>query len=57
MIEPFISIILTFGGIYCMWLGFAWMKYVIMISGVFMTGTFVASTFLILKSIFSKKIA
>lgn len=55
MIEPFISIILTFGGIYCMWLGYSWMKYIVMISGLFMTGTFIASTLLILKSIFSKK--
>lgn len=57
MIEPFISIVLTFGGIYFMWLSYSWMKYVIMVSGLFMTATFIASTFLIIKSIFSKKIA
>ena len=55
MIEPFLSIVLTFGGIYFMWTGIPWMKYVIMISGIFMTGTFIASTFLIIKSILLKK--
>ena len=41
MIEPFISIVLTFGGIYMMWKGVLWMKYVVMISGTLMTLVFV----------------
>jgi len=36
VIEPFISIILTFGGIWLLWKGVAWMKYVIIISGTLM---------------------
>jgi len=48
MIEPFVSILCTFGGIYFMWTGIVWMKYIIMLSGVFMTLTFVVSTLLIL---------
>ena len=33
MIEPFLSVLLTFGGIYFLWLQVIWMKYVIMFSG------------------------
>ena len=40
MIEPFFSILLTFGGIYFMWKGMLWMKYVVMISGILMTLVF-----------------
>ena len=43
MIEPFISIILTFGGIYLMWKGIIWMKYIVLISGTLMTLVFVVS--------------
>ena len=43
MIEPFISIILTFGGIYLLWTGILWFKYVIIVSGIFMTVSFVMS--------------
>ncbi len=46
MIEPFISILFTFGDIYLMWSGVIWFKYVIMISGMLMTPTFLLSTFL-----------
>ncbi len=41
IIEPFLSILLTFGGIYLMWKGILWMKYVVMISGCLMTAVFV----------------
>lgn len=43
MIEPFVSIILTFGGIYFLWQGITWMKYIVMISGILMTLVFVIS--------------
>lgn len=33
MFEPFVSLILTFGGIYLLWHGMTWVKYIIMISG------------------------
>lgn len=45
MIEPFISILLTFGGIYILWSGVLWFKYVVMFSGILMTLSFVGSTF------------
>ena len=54
MIEPFLSILCTFGGIYFMWSGILWMKYVVMISGVLMTLAFTLSVFFVLKGIFSK---
>ncbi len=55
MIEPFISILFTFGGIYLMWSGVIWFKYVIMISGMLMTLTFLLSTFFILRALLIKK--
>ena len=44
MIEPFVSILLTFGGIYSLWKGVLWCKYVIIISGILMTLSFLAGT-------------
>ena len=54
MIEPFVSIMLTFGGIYFLWSGFLWMKYIIMISGFLMTLTFLLSTLIIIKQLLKK---
>ena len=47
-IEPFFSVILTFGGIYLLWSGVLWMKYIVVFSGVLMTATFTASALLVL---------
>ena len=55
MLEPFASIILTFGGIYILWSGVLWFKYIIMLSGILMTFTFASSVFIILKQLFQKK--
>ena len=41
-IEPFCSIIITFGGIYLIWLEYTAMAYVVMISGILMTLSFIA---------------
>ncbi|MBL4724418.1 MAG: hypothetical protein JKY73_03340 [Lutibacter sp.] len=55
MVEPFLSVLLTFGGIYFLWSGILWFKYVIIISGIFMTLSFVLATFSILyQLLFSK---
>ena len=54
MIEPFASVLLTFGGLYLLWTGMLWMKYIVMFSGLLMTLTFAASTFIILKQLFQK---
>ena len=48
MIEPFFSILLTFGGIYFMWKGILWMKYVVMISGTLMTLVFAVGALAVL---------
>jgi len=48
MIEPFISVVLTFGGIYILWNGTLWMKYIVMFSGTLMTLSFTVSIFVIL---------
>jgi len=47
-VEPFLSVILTFGGIYFLWKGILWMKYVVIFSGFLMTITFTISSFLVL---------
>lgn len=51
MIEPLLSVLMTFGGIYLVWLGVDWLSYLVMISGGMMTISFVASTILILYSL------
>lgn len=55
MIEPFISILLTFGGIYFMWKGMHWLKYVVMISGSLMTIVFVVGAGAVIWQLFLKK--
>jgi len=54
MIEPFVSILVTFGGIYLMWKGFFWFKYIIVVSGTLMTFCYTLSSFFVLKSLFKK---
>ncbi|WP_299888849.1 hypothetical protein [uncultured Lacinutrix sp.] len=55
MVEPFISVILTFGGIYFLWKGITWMKYVVMISGTLMTLSFSFSALIILRQLLLQK--
>lgn len=55
IIEPFFSVILTFGGIYLMWAGMLWMKYIVMISGVLMTLIFTTSVLIALYQLLFKK--
>ena len=54
LIEPFISIVLTFGGIWLLWLGIDWFKYIIMISGSFLTISFISLCFFILLELTKK---
>ena len=54
-VEPFISVVLTFGGIYFLWTGILWMKYIIILSGFLMTTTFVVSSLLVLYQLSFKK--
>ena len=55
MIEPFASVILTFGGIYLLWKGMLWMKYIVMFSGTLMTLTYTLSVLIILIQLFQSK--
>ncbi|HSM63066.1 MAG TPA: hypothetical protein VK833_03920 [Gillisia sp.] len=55
IIEPFFSILITFGGIYFMWAGVIWMKYIVMISGVLMTLIFTTSVLIALYQLLIKK--
>ena len=51
MIEPLLSVLVTFGGIYLIWLDIDWMSYVVMVSGGLMTLSFVGSVIAILSSL------
>jgi hypothetical protein len=55
MIEPLLSVLLTFGGIYLIWMGYEWMSWVVMISGMAMTLSFAFSILLIYRSLFQTK--
>lgn len=55
MLEPFFSVLFTFGGIYLLWKGVLWMKYVVMFSGALMTLSFTIAVILILKELHLKK--
>lgn len=49
LFEPFASLVLTFGGIYFMWLGVIWFKYIIIISGLAMVISLCLTSLLIIK--------
>jgi len=55
MIEPFFSVVLTFGGIYALWKGILWMKYIVMFSGILMTASFTIAVLIILWQLFRSK--
>jgi len=54
LIEPFVSIILTFGGLYLLWKGILWVKYVVMFSGLLMTLCYSLAVFIILKQLLKR---
>ena len=55
MIEPFFSIVFTFGGIYLMWKGILWMKYVVMVSGTLMTAVYFFGAAAVLQQLFFRQ--
>lgn len=55
IIEPFLSVVLTFGGLYFLWSGELWMKYIVMMSGIVMTLTYSLSIVVILAQLVRKK--
>ncbi|MBT3442613.1 MAG: hypothetical protein HOG23_03765 [Flavobacteriaceae bacterium] len=50
-IEPFVSILLTFGGIYFLWIEILWFKYLVIFSGFLMTISFLLSVIIIIKDL------
>lgn len=54
MIEPFLSVVLTFGGLYLLWKEMLWMKYVVMFSGTLMTLSFTWSVLIIFYQLIRK---
>jgi len=55
MIEPLVSVLTTFGGIYFLWKGMLWMKYIVMISGMLMTLSYTLSILLVFWALFKKR--
>ncbi len=55
LVEPLLSVLTTFGGIYFLWTGILWMKYIVMLSGVLMTLSYTVSVGLIFWNLFRKK--
>ncbi len=55
MTEPLLSVLLTFGGLFMLWEGIIWMKYIVMISGTLMTLSFTGSVIIILKQLLKKQ--
>jgi hypothetical protein len=55
MIEPFVSIIFTFGGIYLLWKGILWMKWVVLISGILMTAVYIVGALVVLIQLLKRK--
>lgn len=49
IIEPFASILLTFGGLYLIWFGVEWFRYVVIFSGIAMTLAYSAAVIIIFK--------
>ena len=54
-IEPFISIIVTFSGIWLLWKGYSWMKFIVIISGTIMHLAFICSVLLIFYDLLKKR--
>lgn len=55
MVEPLLSVLLTFGGLYLLWKGLLWMKYIVMFSGMLMTLSFTLSVIIVFKQLLQKK--
>ncbi|NCF30676.1 MAG: hypothetical protein GWP29_02120 [Bacteroidetes bacterium] len=53
-IEPFVSILVTFGGIYLIWMGFTWISYIVVVSGILMTLSYIAGVIFIFNDLLKK---
>ena len=50
-VEPFMSVLLTFGSIYMLWLGYSIFSYVVIFSGTLMTLSYVAGVCIVSKDL------
>jgi hypothetical protein len=50
-IEPFISVLTTFGGIYMLWLGYSFFSYVVVFSGILMTLSYILGVLVVMKDL------
>ena len=55
IIEPFVLSLLTFGGLYLLWLGERWMAPVVMISGILLTVGFYITVGFLLRDLFLRR--
>ncbi|MGB0837652.1 MAG: hypothetical protein ACPGRE_06085 [Flavobacteriaceae bacterium] len=55
MFEPLFSVLFTFSGIYFLWLGYDWFKWIIAISGTLMTLSYSFSIIFIFRDLFFKE--
>lgn len=53
-VEPFVSIVLTFGGIYMLWLGYIFFKYIVVFSGLLMTISYCIGVWVVLKDLIKR---
>lgn len=53
-IEPFVSVLVTFGGIYLVWLGYSFFSILIVISGILMTLSYVLAILFIFNDLLKK---
>ncbi len=53
-IEPFVSVLVTFGGIYLIWMGFTWISYIVVVSGTLMTLSYIAAVIFIFNDLLKK---
>ena len=54
LVEPFFSLLITFGGIYLLWYGWHFVAYVVLFSGVLMTLSYILSVVYIVRELFHK---
>lgn len=53
-IEPFVSILITFGGIYLIWMGYTFFSIIVVLSGTLMTLSFILAVFFIFRDLLKK---
>ena len=53
-VEPFVSVLVTFGGIYLVWLGYSFFSILIVISGILMTLSYVLAILFIFNDLLKK---